>query len=149
MRVYSDVTKEFYETFSEAEEAEAKFLEEQDKKNRAVELRKTDAKLVETKYQALGSAKKKYSEARAKAYQEFAKKLAVLKEEYNANIAEAEEELTKANDEYQKQLAEFIKEYGSFHATISDADQESSIFVSATPVIFENFINNIFRTFLD
>lgn len=99
MRVYSDVTKKFYDTVNECEKAEADYQEQLKNEASKKDEKKELAHKVEDSY-------KEY----LKVVEEEAKKLEEARSIYQKNTKQAKENYFKARNE-------FIKKYGSFHMT--------------------------------
>lgn len=107
MQYYSNITKQLYDTPEECEKAEAKVVKAREDKKLA-EQKKSEERKVRAK-------------AIEDAYQEFTDAQKIASEKRKA---------------YQKLLDEFVKDYGSYHATIRS---------DYTP--FEDLFFDFLRTF--
>ena len=109
MRYYSEITKNFYDTEKACLEAEFKVKEEQNRQ-----------KILKEK-----------AEREAKEKQE---KLAATRKARAAEVEEAGKAMTAAQSKYREVLEAFVRDYGSWHQTLTGEDVKKVI-----PTLFDIF----------
>lgn len=149
MRVYSDITNKFYDTFDEAMAAEAAYQEEQDKKKQAALTRKEDAVKVEDAFKALSEAKKDYSDEKSKLDKEFTAKVVELKKDYQARLSELESKFSEADENYKAALREFNEAHPEgYHVTLKSDDGNSVMTIYKSNDILDNFVSRVLDSFM-
>lgn len=106
MKYYSEKTQKFYDNVEDCQKAEHE---------------------VEMK-EAAEKAKREVALAEQKAKQE---KLAAERKEKAAHIDELRKNMVKAQREYSEAITDFVKSYGTYHATFKDKE--------AIPTLFDIF----------
>ena len=143
MKVYSEETKKFYETVEECEKAEAEYKAEKEKlalekadKDKEVSKRKKElSDIVDDAETALNVAYKDYEDVYKKAQEELQTALDV----YKSKIFDATENIKKKEEERNKAIRNFNREFGTFKKiyTGEQADREFDRIV--------NMFDNLFR----
>ena len=116
MRVYSDLTKQFYDTVDECTKAEDDFKAEQEKKQSLADVKKQRANEIIEAKKELNEVIQKANEIRLKAIQE-------ANNTYSNSIKEAE-------DKYEDLKSKFIEDYGSFHYSYTNINGKEDFKIS-------------------
>lgn len=112
MKIYSEITKNLYDTEKECLEAEKEFKREKD----TAELsKKAAAKAIEDAQTKLDEANALYDAAKEKA----AKMLEESNKEITKLLNDAESVVKKAEDEKLNAVLEFNKKYGTYKTTLT------------------------------
>ena len=103
IKIYSDKTKQYYDTVEQAEDAEFAMKKEENRQKI----------LAEQKAEEVKKAKEEAAAER--------KKMA-------ADIEEARKAMQKAQKEYADKIGDFVKKYGSYHYTSKGTDDIPVLF---------------------
>ena len=103
IKIYSDKTRQYYDTVEQAEDAEFKMKEEENRKKILVE-REAERKKEEKE------------------------KAAAERKIMAGEIEEARQAMIKAQKAYKEKIEAFVKKYGSYHYTSKNIDDVPSLF---------------------
>ena len=118
MKVYSELTKKFYETVEDCEKAEKEFEEEKEKlalekatKDREISKRKKElSDKIEAAEKSADEAYKRYCKVKEETDNDLAECLKKCKE----RLSESKRELIKCEEDKTNAIREFNQEFGTF-----------------------------------
>lgn len=138
MRIYSDITKKFYDNVKACEEAESAFEKEKENTGKR---KKELAKAIENADTKLTEANKLYEAAKLRA--------ADILEKSNKEVKEildtAENEVKTAEQEKLNAVMNFNKEFGTYTTTLTGEKAAEEYNKSLSR--FDNIIDSIFKRF--
>ena len=127
MKFYSDMTKKLYESEEELKTAEKEVSDAEAKKAEASKAKKEDALKVEEAFKANNAARREYNAKVLAARKAYNEAVAAAKKAFDAAVSDASNVKDAAEKHYDKMLKEFTKKYTSYHLSLKDGDNVTTI----------------------
>ena len=127
MKFYSDMTKKLYESEEELKTAEKEVADAEAKKVEASKAKKEDALKVEEAFKANNAARREYNAKVLAARKAYNEAVAAAKKAFDAAVSDASNVKDAAEKHYDKMLKEFTKKYTSYHLSLKDGDNVTTI----------------------
>ena len=127
MKFYSDMTKKLYESEEELKTAEKEVTDAEAKKAEASKAKKEDALKVEEAFKANNAARREYNAKVLAARKAYNEAVTAAKKAFDAAVSDASSAKDAAEKYYDKMLKEFTKKYTSYHLSLKDGDNVTTI----------------------
>ena len=127
MKFYSDMTKKLYESEEELKTAEKEVADAEAKKVEASKAKKEDALKVEEAFKANNAARREYNAKVLAARKAYNEAVTAAKKAFDAAVSDASNAKDAAEKHYDKMLKEFTKKYTSYHLSLKDGDNVTTI----------------------
>ena len=127
MKFYSDMTKKLYESEEELKTAEKEVADAEAKKAEASKAKKEDALKVEEAFKANNAARREYNAKVLAARKAYNEAVTAAKKAFDAAVSDASNAKDAAEKYYDKMLKEFTKKYTSYHLSLKDGDNVTTI----------------------
>ena len=127
MKFYSDMTKKLYESEEELKTAEKEVADAEAKKVEASKAKKEDALKVEEAFKANNAARREYNAKVLAARKAYNEAVTAAKKAFDAAVSDASNAKDAAEKHYDQMLKEFTKKYTSYHLSLKDGDNVTTI----------------------
>lgn len=127
MKFYSEMTKKLYESEEELKTAEKEVADAEAKKTEASKAKKEDALKVEEAFKANNAARREYNAKVLAARKAYNEAVTAAKKAFDAAVSDASNVKDAAEKHYDKMLKEFTKKYTSYHLSLKDGDNVTTI----------------------
>ena len=127
MKFYSDMTKKLYESEEELKTAEKEVADAEAKKVEASKAKKEDALKVEEAFKANNAARREYNAKVLAARKAYNEAVTAAKKAFDAAVSDASNVKDAAEKHYDKMLKEFTEKYTSYHLSLKDGDNVTTI----------------------
>ena len=127
MKFYSEKLKKLFDTEKELNAAETELAEREAKKAEAANQKKVDAQKVEEAFKALNATRKEYNEIYLRLKKNYHDAVILADKVFKEGLKEIEHLLGEKEAAYSKALSEFTKKYNSYHMSLKDGDNITTI----------------------